>query len=139
MAKDTKQPRSLIRLLLKVLGVIAGVAVLVISYQEYSKMSRIRKAGAVAVVEPVTSYSERRKKGSTTYSATFNFKTTDGRRITQNHSFNSDVLTDLKSNTPVRVLYDPQNPNEFIFEKQTFSMWIFAVGAGLIVAALFFL
>ena len=102
-------------------------------------MSRIRKAGAVAVVEPVTSYTERRKKGSTTYSATFNFKTTDGRRITQNHSFNSDVLTDLKSNTPVRVLYDPQNPHEFIFEKQTFSMWIFAVGAGLIVAALFFL
>lgn len=42
--------------------------------------------------------------------------------MTPNHQFDSDVLEDFKKNVPVKVLYDPKNPSEFVFEKQTFSI-----------------
>jgi len=138
MAEEAAKPRSLIRLALKVLGVLAGIAVIVMSWQDYSELRRMKKIGVAAVVEPITSYTERKSKRSRTLSATINFKTTDGRKVSRNHTFDSDVLEDFKNNVPVRVLYDPANPNEFIFEKQSFSMWIFAFGAGLIIAALIF-
>ncbi len=138
MAKDSPRPRSVVQWFLKVGGVLAGIAVLVISWQEYSELNRVRKIGVTAVVEPITSYTERKSRGSRTYSATFNFTTAEGRRVTRNHQFDSDVLEDLKKNVPVKVFYDPKNPSEFVFEKQTFSKWIFALGFGLIIAAIIF-
>lgn len=139
MATETAQPRSLIRLVFKIIGVLAGIAVLVMTSQEYFELRRIKKNGVAAVVEPITNYTERKSKRSRTLSATFNFTTADGKRISRNHTFPGEVLDDFKNNVPVRVIYNPSNPNEFVLEKQSVSPWIFVFGIGLIIAALLFL
>lgn len=58
MAKDSPSSRSLFQWFLKIGGVLDGIAVLVIAWQEYSELNRVLKIGVIAVVEPITSFTE---------------------------------------------------------------------------------
>jgi hypothetical protein len=98
----------------------------------------IQKRGKRAVVEPVSQYTEFKKRGSSTYTAEFRFKTEDGRQMVVKHSFPEEVLADFKAQRPVEILYLPTDPGSFVFANQKASWTLTAIGAAILVAALLF-
>jgi uncharacterized protein DUF3592 len=124
------------KILFKLLGLIAGLTLFVYGLQDRREQNRIRANGQVAVVEPITGYKEFKSKGSSTYTAEFKFKTSDGRDITQKHSFPEELIEDFKAGKPVQVVYMTQDPNTFIFEKDRPSWTLVVIGVLLALAAL---
>lgn len=126
------------RLLFKVLGLIAGVWFIGQGVAERSSMSRLKSHGRVAIVDPIDRYEKHSRRGDTSYSATFTFKTDRGEQISKQASFPAEVITDFESRVPVKVYYDPRNPSDFVFEKQRPSWFPVGFGIFLAVAALLF-
>lgn len=124
------------KILIKLLGVLVGLAFVVFGFNERSSLNRIKKLGRPAIVEPIATYTEFKKSGSSTYTAEFHFKTDTGREIVQKHSFPSELIADFKSGVPVRVFYMPNDPSNFVFEKEQASWLLVIVGGVLAVAAL---
>lgn len=123
----------------RVAAFIAGIVFLVILGQEHLKESRIRSNGELATIEPIDGYTRRHRKGSTTYTAEITFETSKGRKVSQKHSIPKDAIDELERGGEVKVIYDPDSPSNFVFEKAD-SDWMPAlVGGGFIVAAIFFL
>lgn len=139
MKRNTAPSLPLRTLVFRLLAIIAGVASLVIGFQERSRIAHLREAGKTAVVEPIVDYTERTRRGSKTYSANFIFTTDKGQRIEQRHTFPGELLTDFENGTPVTVRYDPDSPSEFMFEAEEGSLLPYLMGIGFIVAAFVFI
>jgi hypothetical protein len=115
----------------KIACVCIGVVFLVMGYQDYSKNKSLHKRGAAAIVEPISKYTEHSRKGSTTYTAEFDFTTTSGQKIHKSSSFPKEALDDFKAGKPVKVFYDERNPYEFVFEKDSPAWWPMLLGGPL--------
>jgi hypothetical protein len=124
------------KLVFKVLGVIAGLVFAGYGIVERQSLSRMKRVGEAAVVEPITKYMEHSSRGSKTYLGEFHFKTASGREVVQKQSFPEEVLADFKAGTPVKVLYDPRDPYTFVFEKEQPSWMLVIGGVGIAIAAL---
>jgi hypothetical protein len=122
----------------KILGVVVGLAFVFFGFQERSSLSRMKSIGQAAIVQPIAGYTQHKSKGSTTYTAEFTFKTESGSVITRKRSFPEELIKDFESKIPVKVLYDPRNPSEFVFEKETASWFLIGIGFAIAVAALIF-
>jgi hypothetical protein len=118
----------------KVIGVIVGLFFAYSGFSERSNLNHIRSVGKIAIVQPIDSYTKRKS----IYSAEFTFITEGGEKVTQRHSFPQELLKDFDSRTPVRVIYNPSNPREFIFEKESASWLTVVTGLGIAIAALIF-
>jgi Protein of unknown function (DUF3592) len=139
MKRKTAPSMPLRTLVFRVLAIIAGLASLVIGYQERSRISHLRETGLSAVVEPIVDYTERSRRGSKTYSANFIFTTDKGQRIEQRHTFPGELLTDFENGTPVTVRYDPSSPSDFMFDAEESPLLPYLMGIGFIVAAFVFI
>jgi len=124
--------------LYKVLGVIAGLVFVAYGFQERSSIAKMKSTGHVAIVQPIKNYTESKSGGSSIYLAEFRFQTDSGKEVVQKHSFPEELIEDFKAGVPVRVLYDPNDPSTFVFEKERASWWLVLVGAGVALAALIF-
>jgi hypothetical protein len=124
------------RILFKVLGVVIGLIFIGYGVHERSTLARMKSAGQVAVVEPVANYTEFSTSGSKVYTAEFRFQTATGQQVTKKSSFPEEVLADFKSGTPVRVIYDPRDPGEFVFERQQAAWSTIAIGVAIALLAL---
>ncbi|MBC5786148.1 DUF3592 domain-containing protein [Ramlibacter sp. USB13] len=123
-------------LVFKVLGVIAGLVFLGVGVSERQNLGRVKRTGQEAVVAPIANYTEHRSRGMTTYTAEIRFKTVEGREVTKRSSFPAEALDDFRSGQPVKVLYDPRDPYEFVFEKQKPSWLLIGGGIAMALAAL---
>ncbi len=121
-------------LLYKALGVIAGVAFVIAGLNQRSEINRIKASGKTAVVQPIDGYTKRKS----TYTAEFTFVTDKGVTVTKKQSFPEALVKDFEARAPVNVVYNPDNPNEFVFEKETPSWFLVIAGIGLAVGALVF-
>lgn len=123
-------------LLFKVLGVAAGAVFLVYGLQERQSLSRLKRSGESAVVQPVGQYTEIKKSGQSIYTAEIVFKTQAGQEIRTKHSFPAAVLDDFKAGTPVVVVYKPNDPHTFVFAKEQSSWFLPILGVGIAIASL---
>jgi hypothetical protein len=110
-------------ILLKIIGVTVGIVFVGYGLAERSSLSHIKSIGKPAVVEPIQSYTKRKS----TYTAEFTFLTEKGQKIIKKQSFPSELVADFEAKVPVKVLYDPSNPSEFVFEKESTS-WLLIIG-----------
>jgi hypothetical protein len=124
------------KLLFKILGALVGVVFLIAGFNERSELSSLHKRGKRAVVEPIGQFQEFKKSGSSTYTAEFRFKTEDGRQMAVKHSFPEEVLADFKAGKPVEIIYQPSDPNNFVFANQKASWTLVAIGVAIFLAAL---
>ena len=121
-----------------VLALIAALGSIGIGAQEYMALSKVRSVGIAAEVEPITDYTRRKRRGSETYSAEFTFTTDEGREISKRRPFPQELLQDFENGEPVTVLYDPRNPSNFVFEKESASWTPFLMGGGFLLVSAFF-
>jgi hypothetical protein len=99
---------------------------LIYIYHAESDIISIQLTGERAIVEPIVNYEKTDMSfGENFYVATFNYKTSDGRKITKERSFTSELLDDIKRNQPVVICYRPDDPENFYFEKFTPSIFLF--------------
>lgn len=140
MSAQPKRPaRTGRQKLFRLLAVGVGCAALVLGGQDWQRIRATRANGLTAVVDPIASYTKRRSRGSTTYSADFSFVTSSGDRVQRRRPFPQALLADFEHERPVRIAYDPRNPSDFVFEKESVSWMPFLVGAGFLAAAFAFL
>lgn len=128
--------RSQGKALYKILGFLAGIMFLVAGNNERADINHVKKFGRPAIVEPIANYQKFKSLGVSTYTAEFHFKTDDGRDIIKKHSFPEELIADFNAGTPVRVLYMPNDPYTFVFEKDSPSWLPMIFGGFLAVAAL---
>ncbi len=124
------------KLIFKVLGVLVGVGMMFVANQERSELTQARSIGKPAVVAPIESYAKRKAKRSSTYTAQFNFTTEKGEKVSQQKNFPEALVKDFDAGTPVRVLYDPNSPSSFVFEKDEPTWMIVGLGSMIVVLAL---
>ncbi|MDE2421186.1 MAG: hypothetical protein KGO49_08430 [Gammaproteobacteria bacterium] len=95
-------------------------------YSAESDIIRIQYTGERAIVDPIGDYDKTGMSfGEDIYSATFHFKTADGRTIDKERSFPSELIDDIKNNQPIVVCYRPNDPENFFFEKFQPSIFLF--------------
>jgi hypothetical protein len=126
------------KILYKLLGVLAGLVFAVYGLIESSHINRIKKLGHVAVVAPISDYSEMKSRGGSTYTATFRFATDTGKQVIKGRSFPGELIADFKAGIPVRVIYLPNDPHTFVFEKEGASWLLIGGGTAIVVLALIF-
>jgi Protein of unknown function (DUF3592) len=136
-AAATRQPRTGRQILFCALAILVGLAFLVLGFKERNAINRTRAVGAAAVVEPIKDYTVSKSKGSSTYSASFTFKTESGQAISKRRPFPEELLSDFERGRDVKVLYDPKNPSDFVFEKESASWLPMLVGVAFLVGAFF--
>jgi len=124
------------KVLYKILGVLAGLVFVGFGFQERSELSRLKKHGQRAVVEPISEYQQFKQSGSSTYTAEFHFTTADGQPAVVKHSFPEGVLEDFQAGRPVEIFYNPKDPTSFIFARDEGSWMLVGIGAALAIAAL---
>lgn len=122
----------------RLLAIVAGAAMLAIGLQERAAINDVRAVGKVSVVEPIADYTRRKSKGGDTYSAEFTFKTEEGKIIRKRRPFPQVLLADFENGVPVKVLYDPASPSQFVFEKEQPDWLPMGLGAAFIIGAVFF-
>ncbi|MFZ6643165.1 DUF3592 domain-containing protein [Undibacterium sp. TC4M20W] len=118
----------------KILGVVAGLAFMAAGFSERSSLAHMKAIGKTAVVDPIKDYTRRKS----IYTAEFSFTTEKGEKITAKHSFPSELIADFEAGRPVSVLYDPNRPHEFVFEKEKASWYMVIGGIVFAIAALLF-
>jgi len=128
--------RSHGKVVVKLLGALAALVFIGYGLKERSEITSIQKRGKLATVEPLTTYSEFKKSGSSTYTAEFHFKTEDGREIVKKQSFPAEVLADFKAGRPVQVIYLPNDPGTFVFANEKPGWWLVIGGAVFLVLVL---
>ena len=124
--------------LFKILGVLVGIVFVVMGVRENQHVRSLKNGGKAAVVEPISGYTEHRKRGTSTYTAEFTFPVEGGRKITKRSSFPEAHIEDFKAGRAVKVYYDASDPTDFIFEKDGASWFLVWGGVGIAVAALVF-
>ena len=133
---DSMRSRSHGKILFKLLGAIAALVFIGYGFKDRSEITSIQKRGKTATVGPISNYTQFKQSGSSTYTAEFHFKTEDGRRIVQKHSFPEEVLADFKAGKPVQIVYLPNDPSTFLFANQKPGWMLVVIGSVLLVAAL---
>ncbi len=119
-------------LTLKTLGIMLGALILLAGFYDRQSFIDIKSTGLPAMVNPIEQYSTRKA----TYKADISFTTKSGEKITQsNVYFPEAVLQDFEANKPVVIYYKPENPSEFVFEKDEASWSVVIIGAFFIIAA----
>ncbi|HEY0063470.1 MAG TPA: hypothetical protein VGC21_15230 [Telluria sp.] len=126
------------RVIYKALGVVAGITFAVFGVQDRSHIAHLQKVGKSAIVDPIDGYTEHKSKGNKTYTAEFHFTTGAGVKIAKKQSFPKEALDDFQAQRPVKVLYDPANANDFIFEQEKATWWMVLGGVALAIVALIF-
>ena len=134
-----KRSRQQGKLLFKFLGVLAGLWLIVVGFQDRAALSRTLKYGKHAVVEPIKQYTETKRRGSSTYKAEIRFKTESGQQIVINHSIPAAVLDDFKAHRPVQVAYLTKDPHTFRFVKEEPTWITLVAGLAILLAALLLL
>ncbi|MDP1982063.1 MAG: DUF3592 domain-containing protein [Sulfuritalea sp.] len=107
----------------KIAGIVIGVALIGYGFSERSSLAHAKAIGRPAVVEPIKNYT----KHKSTYISEFTFMTEKGERVTKKQSFPSELISDFEAGAPVKVLYNPSSPSEFVFEKEKPS-WFLVLG-----------
>jgi len=138
-AATAGRERSARQWIFRIAAIVVGLTALVFGMKEVSAARRLRSVGEVAVVQPIGGYTAHKSRGSTTYTAEFRFETTTGRKISKKHSFPEELLPELERGAPINVLYDPQNPSDFMFESEGASWLPVGMGVGFIAAAVLLL
>lgn len=125
-------------------NILFGLGALVVAWfmvsgyiEDRGELRQVRSAGKSAVVDPITQYTETRRKGSSTYSADFSFRTEDGRAVKARKSFPSEVLEAMKRGDPVGIHYLPGNPSAFRFDAEKSDTFILLFGIGAAVVGVF--
>lgn len=116
-----------------ILSIVVGLSALTIGAKEWVKISRIKSNGLVSIAQTPSEYTKRKSGPSTTYSAEFTFKTQAGDVITRRHPFPSELLSDFKSGNPVKIIYDPGSPGDFVFEKDGAPWLVIFIGIAFLV------
>ena len=119
-----------------ILAVIAGIVFIGAGISENRHVSRLKRFGTAAIVIPPESYIDHTKNGLHTYTADISFKTAEGGTISGKHSLPSEALDAMKADRPVTVYYDPREPTDFVFEQDSATYWMPALGAMFLVGAL---
>jgi hypothetical protein len=96
--------------------------------QERLEISRLKKVGERAEVEMPETYTEHTKSGSSTFTAEFEFETSNGTRVKRKKSFPKALIADFENGIPVYALYNPRSPSEFIFEKEEAEWFLILIG-----------
>lgn len=124
------------RMIYKVLGVVVGVVFVGAGIKDRTHMSHLQSVGKIAVVDPIEGYSVRKSRGYSTYTAEFRFTAQNGVKIVKKQRFPEALVADVDARQPVNVLYDPNNPHDFIFERERErTSWMMVLGGlGLAVA-----
>lgn len=122
----------------KVLGMIVGLAFVMLGYSQYTTAQKLKEHGKVAIVDPISGYTEHTRNGSVSYSAEFRFKTDQGVEIVATHNFPKELISDFEENNPVKVIYDPDSPSQFAFEQQEPSAFLIIAGAVITIMAFLF-
>lgn len=124
-------------LLFKIGGIAAGLAFAIAGGYFHWHHRDLVKNGHTAIVEPITSYTQHKSKGGTTYTAELHWKLQgSGRPVQKRTSFPESVLEDFKAGREVRVYYDPSDPGDLVFENDKPGWWMVGVGAGIAVVSL---
>ncbi|MES2933992.1 MAG: DUF3592 domain-containing protein [Pseudomonadota bacterium] len=126
------------KILFKLLGALAALAFIGYGFKDRSEITSIQKRGKLAIVEPVTEYTEFKQGGSSVYTAELRFKTEDGRDIVQKHSFPEEALVDFKAGKPVQIYYLQNDPSTLVFASEKPGWGLVIGGFALLVAALLF-
>jgi hypothetical protein len=126
------------KILFKLLGALAALVLIGFGLVDRSEIASIQKHGMLATVEPISGYTEHQQSALSTYTAEIRFKTADGRKIVQNHSFPEEVLSDLSAGRPVQVVYLPNDPSTFVFAREKASWLLVLGGAAFLVCVLIF-
>jgi hypothetical protein len=122
----------------RLLFIVVGIVALVTAFQEFSSISHLKTTGVSAVVDPVMVAPQHRSaRRSATFTAEISFRTAQGQPVTRTRSFSRDVMDEFDNGRPVNILYDPKNPSEFMFEKESWPWsWLLA-GLVALVAGIF--
>ena len=124
------------KVLFKVLGALAALVFIGYGLKDRSEVTSIQEQGKLAIVEPITNYTEFKQGGSSTYTAEFRFKIEGGREIVLKHSFPEEVLSDFKAGKPVQIFYLPSDPSNFVFAGEKPGWGLVIGGVVMLVAAL---
>lgn len=125
-------------ILYAILAFLIGGFFLWTGVQERLTISNLKKVGERVEVETPDGYTEHKKSGSTTYTAEFKFKTSSGRAIQTKRSFPKELIADFENGTQVYLLYDPADPNEFVFEKQEPEWFLILFGVVFMAGAVWY-
>ncbi len=118
--------------LLRILGVILGLVIVLTGFYGRQSFEHIKSLGVTAIADPIQEY--RIKKS--TYRANITFTTKDGKKVAKSDVyFPESVAHDFESNTPVVIYYDPQSPEDFVFEKEEEDWIVVLLGVFMIIAA----
>jgi hypothetical protein len=122
----------------KILGIIVCLVFVVTGIFDHRSQVRLKKMGHVAVLDRVQEYTDRSQKGMHTYTAELSFKTEAGNQVRFKHSFPESALDDFKAGVPVSVYYDPNDPSEISFAKESANWWMTIGGVVGIIAVVLF-
>jgi hypothetical protein len=100
----------------KALGLLIGMAMLAYGVVDWVHTLNLQKHGAVAIAEPISGYSRSGKQGGI-YTADFTFYDRHQWKISKRTAFPKEILQDFEKHSPVHLFYDPDNPNDFVFER----------------------
>jgi hypothetical protein len=118
--------------LLRILGIVLGVVIVLTGFYGRQSFEHIKSLGVTTIADPIQEY--RIKKS--TYSANITFTTKNGEKIAKNDVyFPESVAHDFESNTPVVIYYNPQSPEDFVFEKDEAGWIVVLLGVFMIFAA----
>ncbi|MDQ1812119.1 DUF3592 domain-containing protein [Massilia sp. CCM 9210] len=123
------------RTLCKVLGYLAAIAIIAFGFALSGKWTYLHSVGRIAVIEPIQGHTVHRLRSTTTYKAVFHFTTETGAKVVRTRSFPEELLPDLEAGKPVRVIYDPDKPRDFMLEGEPPS-WIAVILGGFIMLLL---
>ncbi len=82
---------------------------------EYSKVEHIRKIGKAATAHLAHEVNSKRSgKSGYSYAATLTFVTDKGQQIREHIPIREDLVSQLRAEKQLIVLYDPARPQEFV-------------------------
>jgi hypothetical protein len=132
MAEKIKNGRAL-----RILFAVAGVGMAVYGTVAHRDDSRVRDTGRPATADHVAAFTRHSMSGHVSFSAEIHFKTDDGRDVVATQVVPDDIIRDFESRRPVRVVYLPEEPSSFVFEKDAPGWTVVVIGVILAAAAVF--
>ena len=84
---------------------------------------KLRHDGERALIAPIVAYTDSQRDNHETLSSTVQFKTTRGITVKQMTNFPEEIWDDIRLSRTIVVCYDPNSPSNFVFEKETLTLW----------------
>jgi len=126
------------RVFYKAVGVIAGAILLIGGIRDRAHFAHLHATGKIAVVDPISAYTRDSPGMSSTYSADIHFVTDQGVSVSTTRTLSRKLRNDVDARQPVRVLYDPLHPSDFIFEHQQSALGFIVTGMVIAIAVVLF-